>query len=100
MKHIVLLSLLIGGLAQAQAKDVQTTVFCESSKAIMEAIRSTYDEEPKALFRNPDEKTETVLFYNERTTSWTLIHFDKPTNMGCIIGSGKGISWKLHKQSI
>lgn len=97
MKHIVLISALV--TSSAFAKDAQVTLFCETAKAMSDAVQGSYKEEPKALFRNPDEKTETVLYYNEKTTTWTLVHFDRLANVGCIIGSGKGISWKYPKNS-
>jgi hypothetical protein len=38
-------------------------------------------------------KTRIVVAFNERTKTWSLVEFSFENDMGCIIGSGKG----LHK---
>lgn len=76
------------------ATDVPITLFCDSADKIIKGISSGYGESPIAIMKNPRGKTNTIIFVNDATMSWTIIEVVTENNMACVLSSGVGMLQK------
>lgn len=81
----------------AHAVDVPITLFCDTPDKLVRSIEKKYGETPNTILLDPDEKTSTVVFFNESTTTWTIVQIVPSLNMACVMGSGTGMSVKKQK---
>ena len=87
-KLIVPLMFLIAVPAQAQEWfDSEKPVVCGPFREIVTTLRdSKYDELPLWIGKSSQDKSRFSLFFNEKTTAWTLVQYG--TTTGCILGIG------------
>lgn len=90
MKHlsnkVALLFSLTTSIANAQPKELQKPVLCDTLENVVTAVAKNFQEKP--MWAGKDAKTQYVITFNEKTKTWSFIQFDE--SMACILGTGEG----------
>ena len=95
MKYIITSILCVAALS-ASAKDITATLYCDTPETLIPGIMQKYGEEITMTMDTPAEKTTTVLLFNKKTLTWSLLLVQAETNLACVIGSGNGIRVKAN----
>ena len=90
-------SLLILAASSAFALDVQVTLACDNTTAVISSLSKSYGEEPVAIFHSSEDKLETLLLMNGKTKTWTMITISDRNDLACVIASGKDFFVKASK---
>jgi hypothetical protein len=83
---VALLFSLITSIANAQPKELQKPVLCDSLENVITAVSKNFQEKP--MWAGKDSATQYVITFNEKTKTWSFIQFDD--SMACILGTGEG----------
>ena len=76
----------------AEVFTVNTELNCIEYRRFIANLMVDYGESP--VFEGNGDKTDTVLFVNVQTQSWTVIKVDKEKRVACILSMGEGFSKK------
>lgn len=83
---VIIILMLITKDANAQPKELQKPVLCDTLEKVVEAVSKQFGEKP--MWSGKDQKTQYVITFNEKSKSWTFVQFDE--SMACILGTGEG----------
>ena len=88
MKYLLLLALLIPTLLTAQPIIIQKPVTCVDTKTLLQGLAgSDYKEAPVWIGFEPGaEVPKYIVFVNQQTRTWTIIHFND--TIACVLGTG------------
>lgn len=86
LKYVAFLFCLTSTIANAQPRELQKPILCDSLQNVITAVSKNFDEKP--MWAGKDQKTQYVITFNEKTKSWSFIQFDD--TMACILGTGEG----------
>lgn len=85
LKYVAFLFCLSSTIANAQPKELQKPVLCDSLQNVITAVSKQFGEKP--MWAGKDKATQYVITLNEQTKSWSFIQFDE--TMACILGTGE-----------
>lgn len=88
-KSMAFLFCLVSTIANAQPtfKELNKKVFCTSPEALFSLITgSEYKEKPFWNGSSIDEKSNFVIFHNEKTGTFSIIEFND--KVACLLGEG------------
>lgn len=101
MKHVIMLFLLLLPFkSYGQWEEARLSVTCGPLHEILNIVMGkNFNEYPYWTGNNKQDGVNVVMFVNERTQSWTLVHIEERSKLSCVIGVGEGYWVKEDKNN-